>query len=269
MPVWFNPTTPISCLKCRHARQGCSFGGSNWGVSFWPTILKTAAGDKRRAEEAAKKRGSVKPVAKGGVPEGEGTASGTRGGRSVAKGTRGTTKKVTKRQSKKGAKTVAESEVAEGDGGVSEAESKPVTRSARARGKRAATTKASLSQAPGPFPVAGPSTIAGPSPVAGWSISFFLEEFSSYGDILEDPDASVHKIELKRAELFGILEREDAELALLAKKIRDRRMIGKAMVRDLDVAIAQLNGLKFTSLSEDEEAFSGFDGAESSAGEGK
>lgn len=47
------------CAFCQKRRNGCSFRNSRWGISTFPTLLKTKQGGARRKEEALQKRISL------------------------------------------------------------------------------------------------------------------------------------------------------------------------------------------------------------------
>ena len=60
-PIWRlwmqkNSGAPVWCVKCRDAGKGCTFKDVKWNVKTWPTIHRTAAGDRRRAINFARRK---------------------------------------------------------------------------------------------------------------------------------------------------------------------------------------------------------------------
>jgi hypothetical protein len=50
------------CAACRKDKKGCSFKWMTFGITGWPTVTRTPAGDRRRRKEAADRRKTEVPT---------------------------------------------------------------------------------------------------------------------------------------------------------------------------------------------------------------
>lgn len=220
MPIWYRNRNSkrIRCEYCRELQRGCSLGSrQDLGVTKWPTVLNSPAGNAAREADATKKREQKARTAKA--------------------------------RSKRKVRRVTKSNKVEdsGEGGGDDVESIPTL----ALGRDCSPAV----DHPGVSSWRTPNTSITSLPVLGRTHHLHLESFVPFAAVLENPERTSLAVECSRVEIQAFLEREAATLKTLITLVQGRRVIGKALLERMDEEIATLNGVPLDELASSPELF--------------
>jgi len=212
----------VRCPGCTRNKRGCSLRYYNFGIGTAPTLIKTKAGDLRRAEQVAAKQkgGSKKAILVEDDSPMLGTSAMTT--RAAAKGKRGMVMAPAIRKSiSEGLPSQSGSILGEED----QAESMMRT-----------------SPEPGPLT----ERLHLPAPWIrpnGRSERMFFEDIFRFEKELVSPSRTAGKLGFASAEVKSIVERERTQVSTLSSFTENRRPVMEALIKRLDAEAARLSGV--------------------------